>query len=211
MNANKNSRNGTVWVRPRVPRGKKKNRDGGRMMHISPHPPDFVSFPWINVTIRIANPTTSITDANLNDAIVSQLGLTPTIASYRYVVRMQSVRVWGQIVAPNSATVLPPVTMLVMDPINEGATAHVLEQITGFPDMFQRAAVGYHYPKAQREYARVLTGTTSLVTLSGVGANSVAYFHVQLRINQTVPPNNMEQVPDFIPASAPPAGWKFLS
>jgi hypothetical protein len=208
MNKSKNTNQRVVWI-PRLK--KKKNRDGGRMIHVAPHPPDFVSFPWINIIIRIADPPTAITDTLLHSAIVSQIGLTPSITTYRYVVRMQSVRVWGAIVPPNSGTVLPPVTMLVFDPINEGSTGHVLEQITGFPDMFQRAAVGYHYPKAQREYARILTGSAPLVTLSGVGVNSVAYFHVQLRINQTVPPSNFSsETPDFTPASAPPAGWRFI-
>jgi hypothetical protein len=175
-------------------------------MHISSHPPDFVSFPWFNVTIRVENPPVTITDTILASAITTQLGLTPNTTSSHFACRFQSVRVWGQIISPNASGILPPVNVLVFDPVTENANGHVLEQLTAYPDMFQRSAVGYHYPKAQREIVRRLVGNTPILALVPAAVGTVVYFSLQLRINITTPPS-VAMSNDFVPATAPPAGW----
>jgi len=106
------------------------------------------------------------------------------------------VKVWGALVS--GTNVLQPITMLVIDPIGIAAASgfgtgqRVLEQITDFPDQVSRSRVGYEYPKAQREFSLLISnagaGAPALLGLSGVGANSVAYIHLQWRATALTAP-----------------------
>jgi len=184
------------------------------MTGLSSHPPEFVAFPWYNLIVRMNAPGTVVTNGNLYAAIVSQLNLVPGTAT-GFAVRLQSVRFWGAIVAPNNTAALQPCFMSVIDPITllfgSSAARNVLEQLTDYPDMFQRACVGYHYPKAQREYSLPLDTPLQayeLLNISGGGPNSVIYFNLQWRINNRTVTDNVANTPqNFIPASAPPLGW----
>lgn len=167
---------------------KRRARDGGRMRSVATHPPEFVSAPWYNLVVRLDQPPTLITTITLQQAIASQLTITFTGGLID--VRFQSVRIWGALQSFNSSTTLQPVVALIFDPLGSGAVIsngtgpRVLEQITDYPDLVRRAAVGYNYPKAQRETSVRLSGSPPLATLLnvfGLGAGSVVYFNVQWR------------------------------
>jgi len=187
------------------------------MIVVPSHPPAFVSFPWYNLIVRINNPGTVVTNGNLFTAMVSQLNLVAGSTASGFAVRLQSVRFWGAIVAPSQTSPLAPCFMSVIDPITilfgSSAARNVLEQLTDYPDMFQRACVGYHYPKAQREYSLPLDNSAQnyeLLNLSGGGPNSVLYFSLQWRINNRTVPSTLAETPqNFVQASAPPTpyGW----
>jgi hypothetical protein len=166
---------------------RKGTGDGGRMLHIAPHPPDFVSIPWYNLVVRLEDPGTLVTTVGLQAALASQLGVTFTIGAVA--VRLQSVRVWGAL--SSGTTPLQPITIVIFDPIQTLAvlSQRVLEQITDYPDQVTRACIGYKYPKAQREASLGIANTTvqTLLATNGLGTNSVIYFKVQWRPNVTSP------------------------
>jgi uncharacterized membrane protein YfbV (UPF0208 family) len=156
------------------------------MLHIAPHPPDFVSIPWYTLIVRIENPGVFVTTTILQAAIASQLGV--TFAGANVGVRLQSVRVWGALAS--GTTPLQPVSVVIFDPIFAGQlTNRVLEQITDYPDQVTRACIGYKYPKAQREVNFSITNVTplNLLAANGLGNNSVVYFKVQWRPNLSTP------------------------
>jgi len=170
------------------------------MLHIDSRPPDFVSAPWYNLVVRIDAPAVAVTTVNLQAALASQLGITFTGGFTT--VRLQSVKVWGALVSPNASQPLQRVTVIINDPIgldgvlSNGIGTRVLEQITDYPDQVNRAALGYVYPKAQREFSLRLSGSgqplAPLLSTIGLGANSVIYFNVQWRAGITVAPTIIE-------------------
>lgn len=172
--------------------------DGGRRINIDSRPPAFTSIPWYNLTVRFIDPPASITTVTLQAAISTQLGIsfTASIAN----VRLQSFRMWGAL-----GSTLQPLSVNVFDPIVTATTLAnntncVLEALTDYPDQVRRAAVGYIYPKAQRETSLTLgnTGPATLIQILGGGPNSVAYFRVQWRpFSVTPPPVTTLQEEDF--------------
>jgi len=164
----------------------KSARTGG-IRHIPTCPPDFVSAPWYNLIVRIDNPATTLSKAQVQMAIESQLGFTFATNSE---VRLHRVRVWGQLVDTASSAPLQPVNMLVFDPFSLSATSRVLEQITGYPDQVNRAALGYEYPLAQRQTTVRLdtTLTAPILALNGMGPNSVVYLNLEWRSARASPP-----------------------
>jgi hypothetical protein len=173
---------------------RKANADGGKRFIVSPHPPSFISCPWFNLVVRIANPSVIINTVTLRDALISQLGLSPNIT---YAVRLQQVRFWGALVGATSGTPPPPINVIINDPIGlstttsgSGVGIRVLEQFTDYPDVVQRACFGYRYPRAQREFSLGLTGTISgnLFVTNGMGAGSVVYVTLQWRTSLLTPP-----------------------
>lgn len=166
----------------------KRSSDGGKMLHISPHPPDFVSAPWYSLIVRIQNPAALVTTVGLQAAIATQLGISFTDSFID--VRFQSVRLWGALVS--GTTPLQPVNVLILDPIMASVvfTNRVLEQLTDYPDQVRRACIGYRYPKAQREVSVRVgnTNPTQLLITNGLGPNSVIYFRIQWRPGNTFPP-----------------------
>jgi hypothetical protein len=178
----------------RIRSRRRKNTDGGRIRHIDSRPPDFISAPWYNLTVRIDNPGTTLTTTVLSQALSSQLGFTtPGGVSD---VRLQSVRIWGALVASNATNPLQRVTVIINDPIGldsvagTGTGSRVLEQITDYPDQVNRAAIGYVYPKAQREFSlRIgVVPVGVLINSVGLGPNSVIYFNLQWRTGLQTPP-----------------------
>lgn len=175
-----------------TPMKRVNKRDGGKMLRIPPHPTEFVSCPWFNLTVRAIAPVANFTVNALFTAMNNQLNdqLIGPVA-----VRLQHVKVWGALTA--STAILQPITMIVIDPIGLAAASgfgtgpRVLEQITDFPDQVSRSRVGYEYPKAQREFSLLINsgaGGPNLLTLSGVGTNSVLYMHLQWRTFPTTAP-----------------------
>lgn len=182
----------------------RRRGDGGKMLRVNPHPPDFCSAPWFNLTVRVENVVANFTTIQLQAAISTQLNI--TFADSRVDVRLQSVKVWGAL--PNDNTRLAPINVYIMDPIgltvpasggNAGTGARILEQITDYPDRVSRACLGYLYPKAQRETSIRCSnqGPNQIMVSNGLGAGSVAYFRIQWRPVDSVPPtieNLLEQL-----------------
>lgn len=183
---------------------RKRRNDGGKMIRVDPHPPDFCSAPWFNLTVRVENVPANFTTIQLQAAISTQLNV--VFADSIIDVRLQSVRVWGAL--PNDNTRLAPINVFVIDPIgittpsatgNAGTGTRILEQITDYPDRVSRACLGYVYPKAQREVAIRCSnqGPNQILVSNGLGAGSVAYFRIQWRPTGSVPPtfeNAMQQM-----------------
>ena len=192
-------------------RQSRKKKDGGRMMRVSPHPPDFVSFPWYNLIVRISNPPSNITSVTLFQAFVTQtdVGLGAGIDF-----RLQAFRIWAPLLPMNAGTALQPITVSIMDPIGATAGSNIggtgqrtLEQITDFPNQVSRACVGYVYPKAQREFAFSTNNSVIVplinVTAAGSGNGSVAYFNVQWRSANFIAPPNLSDSMEVLSINHP--------
>jgi len=172
------------------------------MLRVSPHPPDFTSFPWYNLIIRLVNPPSLVSSITLFQNFLTQTGLGGLGDGIDF--RFQSVRVWAPLVPMNAATTLQPLTVSVLDPIGAtpasavgGTGQRVLEQLTDYPDQVSRACVGYVYPKAQREFAFSTVNNINVpllnITAAGSGAGAVAYFNVQWRAANFIAPPNVER------------------
>lgn len=184
-----------------------RRKDNGGRYKILSHPPSFTSGPWWNLTVRIDSPGAIITTLGLRDQMSSQIG-SGTVNNFQ--VRLQSVRFWGS--TGTSGTSGPsPINILIHDPIAISAAApsggtggRILEQITDYPDVVNRAAFGYKYPKAQRDFSLALTGTAAgnLFITNGMGSNSVVYINLQWRFAPSVPPSFGEDLASELEAIA---------
>jgi hypothetical protein len=170
--------------RPRTLR--KRKQIHGHILTVPPHPPDFVSRPWYNLVVRIESPPAVLNTQVISTAIESQLGISSGLLN----IRLQTVRVWGALVAPDAGSPLQPVVLVVFDPfrgVQSVVTAdqsRVLEQITDYPDMVNRASVGFKYSEAQSElslYANPGGSAQPLFQLSGAGPNSIMYINLLWR------------------------------
>lgn len=176
----------------KVPKSKRRlqRSDGGRIQHVSPHPPTFISMPWYNLVVRISLSTTTITTNSLRSALITQFGIGPLPLpnDFAFIVRFQRIRIWG---AMPVSTVLSPLSVLIFDPIgmndttspSGGVGRRVLEQVTDYPNYLSRSVIAYQYPKAQREMSvSLLDGSSSQIALLSVSGNAtVVYFDVQWR------------------------------
>lgn len=170
-----------------VKRRKRRTTDGGGRFVVSPHPPSFTAIPWYSLVVRIQSPPTTLNSALLTTSIESQLGI--AFANAIINVRLQSIRVWGALRAFNDTSPLPPLSVAIYDVIAGTFTAiatveqRVLDVLIDYPDMTRRAAVGYHYPKAQREVSLQISTTSpfTIANMSGIGSNSIVYVSLQWR------------------------------
>lgn len=156
------------------------------------HPPSFMSRPWYNLVVRLENPPALITTQILATALSNQLGV--SVAGGVLNVRLQSIRIWGALASGNSP--LPPINVLIFDLFRAMQTptatdaVRVLEQITDFPDQVNRSCVGYRYDLSHRElsvWMTVASAPTAILSCTGLGPNSVAYFDVLWRCGETTP------------------------
>lgn len=158
-----------------------KSHDGGVRFRVPTHPPAFTAVPWYNLVLRIADPPASVLTTSIQAALATQLGVS-FIASLANV-RLQSVRVWGTLSSSN----LTPLSVTVLDPaaasFASSLNLRVLEALIDYPDAVKRPAVGYKYPKAQREISLSVSNANPVVLLNiqGGGPNAVVYFHLQWR------------------------------
>lgn len=161
----------------------------GKVITVPPHPPEFTSIPWNQLTVRIVGPSNGvISNVNISSAITSQLLLAANqVINYR----LHSARFWGALIAPSSTAPLQSAAMhvfsLVPD-INSGTTVAStrvpLEYIRDYPDQVRRAAVGFVWPLAQQSisiFGSAAPGFNILNIDSGGGANSLLYFRVWWR------------------------------
>ena len=176
-------------------RGKKKNkqnRSGGSnegRFPLASVPPSFVMVPWYPITIRIRNPALLVTVGNVHSELASQLQV--TFGTQGVICRLHSLRLWSSIAATGSLTAAPPLSALIFDPIAatsaSGAVAgtgvRALEVLGAYPDITNRAAIGYRYPKAQRDFSLGCfpANGTILLSLTGVSASSILYLDVLWR------------------------------
>jgi hypothetical protein len=168
---------------------KAKTHDGGTRFGVPAHPPGFTAVPWYNLVVRVVDPPASVLTTTLQAAISTQLGI--SFIGSLVNVRLQSVRVWSALSALTSSSPLVPLSVTVLDPIagsfQTTSTARVLESLIDYPDAVRRAAVGYKYPKAQREVSLVVSNANPVVLLNllGGGAGAVVYFSLQWRPGTT--------------------------
>lgn len=167
--------------------------ENGSKLRPLPHPTDFETVPWFPLTVQAVNVsslnfTASSVTGNISifAALRTQLGLgtTPPLA-----VRLQSIRVWGPLVAMNASTTLQPLrcvsyTLTETPSLGSSSSPTVLEDIISYPDQVSRAALGYVYPKAQQALSIFQTGSpdTPFVRItSGFGAGNVVYIRLLWR------------------------------
>jgi hypothetical protein len=169
---------------------------------ISPHPPSFDSQPWFPLIVRIEGFSSTISTSDLASQMVTQLQSLAT----SFQVRLQSVRVWGALVAFTSPGPMQPLTVRVHDPLSfnaqstDGPQSTTSEVITDYPDLMSRARVGFRYSSAQYQRAIVVGGAgagSRMLTISGGGPNSVVYFKLVWRPNSSSVPqlsNETEEI-----------------
>lgn len=155
------------------------------------HPTELVSQPWFPLILRMNNPTGIVDAGALYNAMVTQLAGISFVASLLNI-RLQNVRVWGPIPVTNT-----PLVVRFYDLFDEVAGSTpvgnlIVEEITDYGDQVNRARVGYVYSSAQQQKSLLLTtgSNDKVLSLSGAGNGSVAYFHLLWRpFPQGLPPS----------------------
>jgi hypothetical protein len=178
----------------RKQRRPRKSQDGGHAIRVSPHPNSFVNRPWYNIVVRVEQPGMVVDSTMLTSALATQLGITATTEAW--FLRFQAVKVWGNLVPFSSTSPLIGLSVSIFDPIagsfNGSVANRVLQSLTDYPDLTRRAAVGYRYPKAQREvafYAYDQAATNvQLLRINGGGDEAIVYFYLQWRPGDQSPP-----------------------
>lgn len=171
--------------------------DHGHKLKVKPHPPEFTSRPWFPLVVRCENLGTSFSANGLALNLLSQLDLPSVTPIF---LRLQSVKIWGALV-PFGSGPLKPLTVGFLDFIAENTSSgantvvaenRILEQYTSYPDLVNRASLGYHYSAAHSNL--VLNNNNSydtpLMALDGVGDGSVAYYYVLWRTGRVTPTLN---------------------
>lgn len=153
----------------------------GHKLVVPNHPTEFCAVPWFPLILRVLNPVTTITQAELYTAFTQQLpGLSFQGSALN--VRLLSVRVWGPIPVTGAALRMT-VNDIFDDTVGQSAGNGILEVVENYGDQVNRARVGYQWSTAQQQKSIfVLTGgTDAIITLAGAGNTSVAYFKVLWR------------------------------
>jgi hypothetical protein len=179
----------------------------GHRLRVPHVPPEFTAVPWYPLTVRIQNPSATVTLLSLRENIQSQLGFT---TNYIVDVRLQYVQLWGALVSPQGTSFLNPVTLTVWDPFSSlGDGRSVLEVLTDYPDQVNRACVGYQYSFAQRQVSIRLSTQAQLFTCQGVGAGAIMYVRLfwrspntQIQSSQS---EDFERIQSPVPSA--PMGW----
>jgi hypothetical protein len=182
------------------PKKQGKGSIRGALVNIPTCPPSFVSRPWYNLTVRV-DAVGAINNGDLGAAINAQLGITAPFSD----VRLGYVRVWSAF----TATTTSPLSVIVYDPTRAQALSMsgssvngpILEEITRFPDVVNRAAIGYRYPERVRAMA-ISTNpsfTVVLYRMTGVAGNAVMYIDLQWRPTANTPqPTTFMEVDELI-------------
>jgi hypothetical protein len=173
----------------------------GKRLKPSPHPPEFTSQPWFQLTVRMQDLIADNTVLSVLDNLSTQLsGGSPIVDVTEIVFRLRSVRIWGALVAMNSSSHLQPVVVrfnnVELTPRLTGSIVSVfsnnLETFTDYPDQVSRASVGFEWPMAQQALSLGTNATGSAVTnqtlftvLSGAGPGSIAYVNLLWRFRST--------------------------
>lgn len=173
--------------------------ENGMKIRVGPHPTDFVSIPWYNLVVRVQDFTTitfgidATGNPSVYESIRTQLQLS---ANDTLEYRIQTVRIWGPIVAMNSGTALQPLRARFWSLVPQIATVSsssaflVLEEISSYPDQVSRAALGFVYPKSQQAIPIQENNSGTLVSLAlGGGTGNVAYINVCWRPRQLLGTN----------------------
>ncbi len=167
-------------------RAKAKNPLKGHVLKVSSMPSEFTSRPWFRLTVRVQNPGASITVASIALALNDQLNI---VDPQPIDIRINNIRLWGSL-GPGGTTNLQPLFVIFHDFIQNSGTAttlRTLEEVTRYPNEVQRASVGYCYSEAHKEVTLSSSTTITVVTASGLGADSVAYVDLLWRFSSNVP------------------------
>lgn len=188
--------------------------ENGCKLRPLPHPTDFMAVPWFPLTVQIQG-ATSITYANASastavsifSAVRTQLFLP---ANQSLQVRIQSARIWGPLVAMNSATTLQPlrVRFLALNPTPAAdVIPAVLEDIISYPDQVSRASLGFVWPKAQQSLALESVFNTQVPLIQVAGApvpGTLFYVRVLFRTFST---SLTSTEPDGFVVPSSSTGW----
>lgn len=201
-------------------------QDGKRLFPL-PHPPEFTSIPWFQLTVRIDENLANVTVGRIATALLAQLRLqlpaaeaSQAAGSYRF--RVHSVRVWGSLQPMNSGSPLSPLTVnfynVSFQPkvTGTGVTLqnNLLQSYTDYPDQVSRPCIGFEYPIAQQAISLGIeanpgpggTIDPSIFQVSQGGtANSVAYVRLLWRPNAIPQPGVLG-----VAEPAPVKGWSLL-
>lgn len=174
----------------------------GRRLIPAPHPPEFTSQPWFQLTVRMQDLVQNNTVLTVLDNLSTQLsGGSPIVDVTEVCFRLRSVRIWGALVAMNSNSHMQPVVVrfnnVDLQPRLTGSTtslvSNVLETFTDYPDQVNRASVGFEWPLAQQAISLGTNATGSAIinqtlfsVLSGAGEGSIAYVNLLWRFRSTL-------------------------
>jgi len=159
----------------------------GHRIRVPSHPPEFMYRPWYALQVRIDDVASLgdgfLTTTELAAKIESQLGI--SVSGDILNVRIQEVKAWG-----NLAGALNPVTMVVYDLVaatqflgsGPSIAERTLEVIREYPDVVNRAAVGYKYSKVQQNVSVWLsTSPQTAKALWNFQGCSLAYVYLLWR------------------------------
>jgi hypothetical protein len=178
-----NKKNNNKQKQVRFVKNSKARR--GHEISVPPMPSSFTSRPWYSQIVRIENIGTSLSTVAVSAALSSQVALQSSVGLPIFELRIFEIRVWGALVPFGSSTPLAPVVVSFLDFIgNPAPGVRVLEEITRYPDLTRRAAVGYKYSEAHSNVAMGSGGTQAafdLLRTSGLGVGSVIYVNLLFR------------------------------
>jgi len=154
----------------------------GRKLRVPNHPTEFTAVPWYSLTVRILNPTGSITYGQIYSNLISQLVL--TFPSGTVNVRLLQVMVWGPIPTTNAR--LTVTFKDVFDNVS-GSTIvgaqMTLDEVSNYADQVNRARVGYKYSTIQQQKSLFMTtgAPDEVCEIAGAGNGAVAYIKLLWR------------------------------
>lgn len=175
----------------------------GSRIRVPYHPPEIVTLPWFNLTVRHQASGAIVGTDNLAAALRLQLfgAQGPATSSLGITVRINKVRVWGDFPPTASSSGFQPLIVRVLDLVAQrvqvtGST-DVLAELTDYPDRVSRPAVGYAYGEPQNGVVIHWVNVQQNMPLLLVNQPGVlVYWDIALRFTGDT--------------ALPPSGWEFL-
>lgn len=167
--------------------------ENGKAFKVSTHPPQFVSIPWNQVTVRSLASASSFNPFSIIVLLRDQLHLS---ANQGVDIRLRNVRIWAPLVAfsggPLSSlrvrlhSLVPNlVASSITDP-----TYPLLRDIIDYPDQTRRASIGFEWPIPQQSISLSTVATASgppiIEITEGNGNGLLVYFRVWWRPTSSV-------------------------
>jgi len=166
----------------------------GHKIKVPNHPPEFVSQPWFNLTVRISNPSLIVDLGKVFDSLAVQLAGLNLATAGNCLARIFAVEVWGPIPTTNM-----PLNVRFYDIFDHITGSQpsgplTIQEITDYADQVNRARVGYRYSTAQQQAVVLLaTGSTDrLCYVTGGGNGSVMYIRLVWRPQYASAPPGLE-------------------
>lgn len=175
--------------------------ENGKVIRVNPHPPEFVSIPWHEVTVRSQNTVPSFNAFSVIALLRDQLHLS---SNQGVDVRLRTCRVWAPLVSFNGGPLgslrvrfhsLVPVTAPDSVPIPQYP---LLRDLIDYPDQTRRACLGFEWPISQQSISlstvATVTGPSIIEITEGATTGLLVYFRLWWRPTSGVSLESFERL-----------------